>query len=116
MEEEYGEYNDQDEYDTGEIIIQENDDKNMIEILKSYNKNKKKYKTNPILNKYEKCRVLSERANQINCGSTIFIKDYERYTNAYDIAVQEFNEKLIPFIIKRPYGNGYEYWKLKDLY
>lgn len=105
-----------DDYDTNDIIVEENDDKNMIEILKNYNKNKKKYKTNPILNKYEKCRVISERANQINCGSSIFIKNPERFSNAYDIAVQEFNEKLIPFIIKRPYGNGYEYWKLRDLY
>ena len=28
---------------------------------------------------------------------------------------REFNEKKIPFIIKRPYGNTFEYWKLNDL-
>ena len=104
-----------DEYDITEIVVEENDDQKMIEILRKYNKHKKTYKTNPILTKYEKCRVLSERANQINHGSHIFIQNYERFSNAYDIAVQELNEKRIPFIIKRPYGNTFEYWKLNDL-
>ena len=27
----------------------------------------------------------------------------------------ELSEKKIPFIIKRKYNNGYEYWKLEDL-
>ena len=80
------------------------------------NLNKKNYKTNPTLTKYEKCRVLSERANQINCGSQIYISNPNDFSNAYDIAVKEYNEKRIPFIIKRPYGNTFEYWKLKDLY
>jgi DNA-directed RNA polymerase subunit K/omega len=105
-----------DEYDVTEIVVEENDDKAMIEILRKYNKNKKNYKTNPTLTKYEKCRVLSERANQINCGSQIYISNPNDFSNAYDIAVKEYNEKRIPFIIKRPYGNTFEYWKLKDLY
>ena len=109
------EYSD-DEYDIDDIIVESNNDKNMINIMKKYNKNKKNYKTTPHITKYERCRVLSERANQINCGSVIYIKNSDKFSNAYDIAVQEYNEKLIPFIIKRPYGNNYEYWKLKDLY
>lgn len=113
--EENVEYDNEDEYDVNDIIVEGNDDQNMIDILKKYNKNKKKYKTTPILTKYEKCRVLSERANQINCGSQIYISKAEHFTNAYDIAVKELNEKKIPFIIKRPYGNTFEYWKLKDL-
>jgi DNA-directed RNA polymerase subunit K/omega len=36
-------------------------------------------------------------------------------SNAYEIALLELAEKKIPFIIKRPYGNTFEYWKLKDL-
>ena len=89
------EYN-ADEYDVTEIVVEENDDKAMIEILRKYNKHKKNYKTNPTLTKYEKCRVLSERANQINYGSPVFIQGSERFNNAYDIAVQELNEKRIP--------------------
>ena len=116
-----GEYNEEveytgDEYDLTEIVVEENDDQKMIEILRKYNKHKRNYQTNPILTKYEKCRVLSERANQINCGSQIYISNPNDFSNAYDIAVKEYNEKRIPFIIKRPYGNTFEYWKLKDLY
>jgi|TARA_B110000902_G_scaffold22111_1_gene24755 DNA-directed RNA polymerase I, II, and III subunit RPABC2 len=105
-----------DEYDVTEIVVEDNDDKAMIDILRKYNKHKKTYKTTPALTKYEKCRVLSERANQINCGSQIYISNPGDYSNAYDIAVKEYSEKRIPFIIKRPYGNTFEYWKLKDLY
>ena len=87
-----------------------------IEILmKDYEKNKKEYKTNPKITKYEKTRVISERASQINMGSTIFINNPEKYQNSYQIAIEEYNQKKIPFIIKRKYGNQYEYWKLLDL-
>jgi DNA-directed RNA polymerase I, II, and III subunit RPABC2 len=108
-------YDNEDEYDVNDIIVEGNDDQNMIDILKKYNKHKKNYKTTPVLTKYEKCRVLSERANQINCGGQIFLSSSDGFSNAYDIAVKELNEKKIPFIIKRPYGNTFEYWKLKDL-
>ena len=110
------EYENEDEYDINDVVVEENDDQNMIDILKKYNKNKKNYKTTPVLTKYEKCRILSERANQINCGSQIYISNGDSFSNAYDIAVQELNEKKILFIIKRLYGNTFEYWKLKDLY
>ena len=55
---------DEDEYDINDIVVEVNDDQNMIDILKKYKKNKKNYKTSPVLTKYERCRVLSERANQ----------------------------------------------------
>ena len=44
-------------------------------------------------------------------GATILISNYDKYNNAYDIAVEEYNQKKIPFIIRRPFGNIYEYWK-----
>jgi DNA-directed RNA polymerase subunit K/omega len=113
MDEEAIEYN-EDEYDISEIVI-ERQDEDINKIMKGYKKKLKQYKTTPTLTKYEKTKVLSERANQINYGSNILIENPEKYSNAYDIAVQELNEKKIPFIIKRPYGNTYEYWKLNDL-
>ena len=103
-----------DEYDISDIII-EQDNEDIHTVMKHYKKKLKNYQTTPTLTKYEKTKVLSERANQINYGSNILIENSEKYTNAYDIAVAELNEKKIPFIIKRPYGNHYEYWKLKDL-
>ena len=85
------------------------------EILKDYAKLKQGYQTTPVLTKYEKTRVLAERASQIANGSPIFVPNPENYENVYDIALKELTLKKIPFIIKRPYGNGYEYWKLSDL-
>ena len=55
--------------------------------MKHYKKKLKNYKTTPTLTKYEKTKVLSERANQINYGSNILIENSENYSNAYDIAV-----------------------------
>ena len=91
----------------------ENEDINIL--MKDYEKNKKNYKTNPKITKYEKTRVISERASQINMGSQIFINNPEKYQNSFQIAIEEYNQKKIPFIIKRKYGNSYEYWKLIDL-
>jgi len=90
-----------------------NEDINIL--MKDYQSKKKAYKTNRSLSKYEKTRVLSERANQINTGSPIFISNPEKFQNAYQVALEELNQKKIPFIIKRPYGNTFEYWKLNDL-
>jgi|TARA_B110000971_G_C19888428_1_gene444128 DNA-directed RNA polymerase subunit K/omega len=105
-----------DEYDDTEITIESNTG-DINDIMKNYKKNKKNYQTPPALTKYERTKVLSERANQINYGSNILLEDADadKYSNAYDIAVAELNLKLIPFILKRPYGNGFEYWKLNDL-
>ena len=107
-------YSEYEEYDISDIVIEKNDE-DINNIMKHYKKKLKNYKTTPTLTKYEKTKVLSERANQINYGSNILIENLEKYSNAYDIAVAELNEKKIPFIIKRPYGNSFEYWKLKDL-
>lgn len=68
------------------------------------------------LTKYEKTRVLGERASQIENGSQILISNPERFGNSYQIAEEEFRLKKIPFIIKRPYNNDFEYFKLRDLY
>ena len=87
----------------------------MNEFESTYEERRKTYKTTPTLTKYERTQVLSERATQITDGSPLMITDTGKFTNTYDIALQELKEKRIPFIIKRPYGNTFEYWKLKDL-
>lgn len=84
-------------------------------ILKNYDFKKLNTKNVP-LTKYEKTRIIGERASQIENGSTILISNPTRFNNAYQIAEEEFIFKKIPFIIKRPYNNGYEYLKLRDLY
>jgi len=74
------------------------------------------HKTLPILTKYERTRVLGQRAKQINDGATPFIKVPEGVIDGYLIALKELEEKKIPFIIRRPLPNrGSEYWHLEDL-
>jgi len=74
------------------------------------------HKTIPYLTKYEKARILGQRAKQIETGSTPFINISENIIDSAIIAELELKEKKIPFIIKRPIPNGgCEYWKLNDL-
>jgi DNA-directed RNA polymerase I, II, and III subunit RPABC2 len=74
------------------------------------------HRTLPFLTKFEKARVLGERAKQINDGAKPFVKLATNAIDGYLIALAELEQKLIPFIIKRPLPNGgCEYWKLKDL-
>jgi len=74
------------------------------------------HKTIPYLTKYERARILGQRAKQINSGATTFIKAPENVIDGYIIAELELKEKRIPFIIRRPLPNGgSEYWSIKDL-
>ncbi len=74
------------------------------------------HKTLPFLTKYEKARILGERAKQLNSGAKSFIVTDPSIIDGYVIALKELEEKKIPFIIKRPLpSGGCEYWKLKDL-
>ena len=74
------------------------------------------HKTIPILTKYEKTRILGQRAKQINNGCKPYINISENIIDGYLIAELELKEKKIPFIIRRPLPNGKsEYWKIKDL-
>ena len=74
------------------------------------------HKTLPFLTKYEKARILGERSKQINSGATPFVKVDISVIDGYLIALEELEQKKIPFIIKRPLPNGgCEYWKIKDL-
>ena len=78
--------------------------------LENYENTKLTNKTQPYLTKFERTNVLSKRSQQIMNGAIVFISHPELYKNAYDIAVQELSERKIPFIIKRPYNNSFEYW------
>ena len=74
------------------------------------------HQTLPFLTKYEKARVLGERAKQINGGAKPFVDLGPEIIDGFVIASAELEQKKIPFIIRRPLMNGgCEYWKLKDL-
>jgi DNA-directed RNA polymerase subunit K/omega len=74
------------------------------------------HRTACYLTKFEKARVLGQRAKQIEYGAKPFIKVPENIIEASIIAELELQQKRIPFIIRRPLSNGTsEYWNLRDL-
>ena len=75
------------------------------------------HRTIPYLTKYERARVLGQRAKQINLGARPFVKVPENIIDGNLVAEMELVQKRIPFILRRPLpGNsGSEYWNLKDL-
>ena len=74
------------------------------------------HRTIPYLTKFEKARILGQRAKQLNSNAQPFIKVNEELIDGYSIALVELREKKIPFIIRRPLPNGAsEYWKVADL-
>ena len=74
------------------------------------------HKTIPFLTKYERARILGQRAKQIETGARPFVNIPENVIDSYIIAELELQQKRIPFIIRRPIpGGACEYWNLKDL-
>ena len=74
------------------------------------------HKTIPFLTKYERARILGQRAKQIETGARPLVKLPENVIDSYVIAELELQQKRIPFIIRRPIPDGgCEYWNLKDL-
>lgn len=74
------------------------------------------HKTLPILTKYEKTKILTERIVQLNRGAEPFITVDDDIIDGKIIAEMEFEQKKLPVIVKRPLPNGScEYWKLSDL-
>ena len=74
------------------------------------------HRTLPIMSKYEKTRILGQRAKQLNSGNKPFIVVPKNIMDGYLIAQEELMQKKLPFIIRRPLPNGgSEYWRIKDL-
>lgn len=74
------------------------------------------HKTVPFITRYERARIIGERAKQLESGALPAIEVEPTIIDSYVIALKEFEQKKIPFIVKRPLPNGgCEYWKLADL-
>jgi DNA-directed RNA polymerase subunit K/omega len=105
--------------DSSDEEIEETPTQDSIEdilvLQKNYDKLKKENISKPILTKYEKTKILSERTQQLSNGSVSFLKNPESYSTIFEIALEELKQKKLPFIIKRPVSNKTEYWKLSDL-
>ena len=64
------------------------------------------HKTIPFLTKYERARILGQRAKQIETGARPFVNVPENVIDSYVIAELELQQKRIPFIIRRPIPGG----------
>ena len=73
-----------------------------------------KNKTLPKITQYEKALLIGKRAKQIEDGANPNIKVMAGQ-GAIAIAEEELRQRKIPFIIKRPIGNTFEYWKPADM-
>jgi len=74
------------------------------------------HRTLPFLTKFERTRILGQRAKQLDDGANSFVSVPQNIIDGYQIAELELEEKKIPFIIRRPLPNGKsEYWKIEDL-
>jgi len=74
------------------------------------------HKTLPILTRYEQAKIIGLRAKQINSGSNPLIDIPDSMIDGITIAQEEFKQKKMPFIIRRPLPDGSsEYWKIEDL-
>ena len=98
-------------------FIQSHDTPDSVEFYNQYSKNMSNRITDPRLTKYEKTKILAERTQQIENGAVLYIPLNDKLTSAYSIALEEFNQKKLPFIVCRPLPNSkdYEYWKLNEL-
>lgn len=83
------------------------------DVMMNYDKSKNI--TRPKLTQYEKALILGKRATQIANGANSTI-DVKPGMTVREIAIEELKQKKIPYLIKRPIGNTFEYWKLADLY
>ena len=74
------------------------------------------HRTIPILTKYEKTRILGQRAAQLNSGAQPLVSVPAGVMQGHVIAELELKAKKLPFIIRRPLPNrGSEYWYVSDL-
>lgn len=74
------------------------------------------HKTLPFITKYERARIIGARAEELDAGCEAYVPLDETIINGKTIALMEFEQKKIPFIIARPLPNGStEYWHVSDL-
>ena len=72
--------------------------------------------TYPFVTLFEKTKIIGLRANQLSQGARPFIVVPKEITDVRDIARLEFQQKRLPYLIKRPLPDGtYEVWRLVDL-
>ena len=102
----------------------ENSKEMEIENEKGENKENKKFNFKPIkeretsrfLTKFERAKILGERAIQIANGAKVMVEVEKGIWDPMKIAEKELREKKINYVVRRylPDGN-YEDWNLNEL-
>jgi DNA-directed RNA polymerase subunit K/omega len=93
-----------------EELVFDDDDKKFDEIVKPTERI-----TKPILTKFERVRILGDRAKQISLGAKPMVKGVIKLS-PIDIAKLELEKGVIPLIIERPMPNGKkERWFINEL-
>ena len=84
-----------------------------LEINKFVEKDKRI--TKPYLTKYERVRLLGDRARQLSLGAKPLIKNVDNL-GPKEIAKLELEHKIMPLYVIRPLPNGFkEKWYLHEL-
>tara|TARA_X000001036_G_C20673788_1_gene803395 strand:+ start:1545 stop:2249 length:705 start_codon:yes stop_codon:yes gene_type:complete len=74
------------------------------------------HKTTPIMSKYEYTNLIGVRSKQLGNGAPALIDIPDGVIENFIIAEIELKQKVLPFVVKRPLGNGgCEYWRISDL-
>ena len=101
----------------------ENENSKVMEIEHEKESNKKfnfkpikERETSRFLTKFERAKILGERAIQISNGAKVMVKVEKGVWDPMVIAEKELSEKKINYVIRRylPDGN-YEDWNLNEL-
>jgi DNA-directed RNA polymerase I, II, and III subunit RPABC2 len=99
-----------------EMEIENNDNKNLISKDKAKFIPIKDRLTSRFLTKYERAKIIGERAIQINNGSEVYVEIPNGVWDSLKIAEKELKEKKIPYVIRRYLPNGeFEDWELNEL-
>ncbi len=119
------EENEEDDYDDEEDISLVNSDLNFVKFkiisnTETYIRYENKERiTRPYITKFERTKILGTRAAQIEGGAKVLLQKskLKKARQAIQIAELEYQEKLIPFIIRRYLPSGqYEDWKFSDFH
>ena len=60
----------------------------------------------PKITRFEKARVVGARALQVSMGAPVLVKLSENMVRPIDIALQEFESKILPITIRRTRPDG----------
>ena len=102
----------------------ENSKEMEIESEKEENKSDKKFNFKPIkeretsrfLTKFERAKILGERAIQISNGAKVMVEVEKGVWDPMAIAEKELREKKINYVVRRYLPDGsYEDWNLNEL-